>query len=280
MTMHGFTEVTLRSDGAIQTDMGDLTIREDSIQFDGHKESVRITNTQFVSVGKPSGLVFGDWVRVEYGEDIHPSVVFFKEKKSVGGVNRIYSALQDYPNSRQFECRVWVRPKRRFRITLGSAPRKHWGLTILKKGVIASTRAQMLTLVVRGLEKCEIAMSEITGFRQESLTVKRQLLSMGLDTLIGGAGIGLLVSVVYLIQQSNIGQASLIGFVNLFALFAGIGITLEFLWAIPTLLRMRAFELFTLEFKTGRQWEFGVSEQQVENVVETMRSYGIENQVK
>jgi len=49
-------------------------------------------------------------------------------------------------------------------------------------------------------------------------------------------------------------------------------------FSIPTLLRARTVDLFTLKFRDGRQWDFGVSEQQAENVVRILRSLGIKDE--
>jgi hypothetical protein len=125
--MQAFTDVMLRSDGSVQEDTGDLTIERDSVRFHGGRGPVSLTDIQFVSIGRPPGLALGDWVKVEYAQALQASTVYFKGKGAEGGAKRIFSAMQHWPNSGQFECRVWVQRNHRFRLTLGSAPRKHTG---------------------------------------------------------------------------------------------------------------------------------------------------------
>ena len=127
-----------------------------------------------------------------------------------------------------------------------------------------------------------IALSEVEGFTREVLTAGRQWISKILELLILGAGVGLIMGVVpFLLTCSPGGLSQPDATTNFLALFAlGIGIIFisgVFL-SLPTLLGIRTVDLFTLRFQNGRQWDFGVSQQQAEKVAEILESYRRENQ--
>lgn len=181
----------------------------------------------------------------------------------------------DFPNSWQINGKIWIGRKQRFRKVLGAAPRKHWAYTTLQNGVLALTPEQTLTLSARGLATHERKLSETAGFTQEALTVKQQLLSIALDILITGAAIGLLISIVGFLQRPDGAEASVMGFVNLFALGFGLGLLPGIFWALLTLPRVRAFHLIALKFQDGRQWDFGVPASQAQETVAALESQGL-----
>lgn len=178
----------------------------------------------------------------------------------------------------EFECRVWTNGPR-----LRPAPRKPGGFTTLKKGHIAVTSAQTLTLSVRGLKMREVVLSEVVGYTRDKLASKRQLISKVLELLVVGAVVGLIMALALLFLQGGSGGLALgDALTNLFVVFA-VGLGLVFvggmLWSLPKLLQVRPLDLFTLKLSNGGQWEFGVYEQQAENVAHTLGSLGVADQV-
>lgn len=177
--------------------------------------------------------------------------------------------MQNTANSGRFECTVWVHRGRGFRIReIAPAPRKPGGFGELKTGQFAYADKKLLTLSVAGITR-EVATSQVEGFTRELLTARQQRIVKVLDSLIGGALIGLILGVVWFFTDAP-------GFVFLPSLGLVLVLMLPFL--IPTLLRARTVDLFTLKFRDGRQWDFGVSEQQAENVVRILRSLRIKDE--
>lgn len=274
MTMPVFSDILLRRDGSNRDEKGNLTIGPDSIQFEGSAETFSITNIQFVSTAHKSGSFSGDWVKVEYGDDTQPSVAYLKEKEISGGVGRIYSAMQHFPNSRQFECKVWA-----YRNFLRPAPRKPGGYATARKGFLASTRAKTLALLVRNLKCRENVISDIAGYTRELLTAKQQWVNKMLELLIIGAGVGFVLVVGSLFLSRGNGELALVDLItNLLSIFAiGLGLVFigGFLVLIPALMRIRTVDLFTLKFKKGGSLDFGVDQKQSEQVVQTLESWGL-----
>ncbi len=68
----------------------------------------------------------------------------------------------------------------------------------------------------------------------------------------------------------------------LVAFAAGLGLVLVggLLISIPSLLRIRTVELFTLHFRNRRPWDFGVTPQQAEAVIDLLESRGGVNKSK
>jgi len=171
-------------------------------------------------------------------------------------------------HSGQFECTVWVHRGRGFRIReLAPAPRKPGGFGELKTGQFTYAGEKPLTLSVAGITR-EVAPAQVEGFTREPLTARQQQIAKVLDLLIGGALIGLILGVVWFSVDAP-------GFVFLPSL--GLVLVVMLLLSIPTLLRAHPVDLFTLKFRDGRQWDFGVSEQQAEHVVRVLRSLGIKD---
>jgi hypothetical protein len=274
MTMQEFANVSLRFDRIAQEDTGSLTIGGDSIQFHGRRERLSITNIHFVSIGGPSGGRIRDWVKVEYGQGLEPVALYLREKGLSGGAGRIYSAMQHFPNSRQFECRFRVSEK------LPILARLNPLLALradLKKGHVASTSTRTVTLSPQNRRAQhvigEIALSEVEGFSCEMLTAKQQVISELLDVLRWGVVGALIIGGISVTQLRGADALSLPGFV---ALALGIGTAIALLGSIHNLLEIRTLDLFTLKFKDGTQWQLGVFRQQSESVVQTLESFGIE----
>jgi hypothetical protein len=190
------------------------------------------------------------------------------------------SAQEDKENltlgeeSIQFECRVWA-----YRKSLRPAPRKPWGFTALKMGRIAATSEQTITLSVRGLRTREIDPSDVIGFTYERLPARRQLTNKIFEFLFAGAVVGLIIAVSSFFLIGGASDLSPLDFItNFFVLFA-VGLAPVFvgglLWSIPTILRIRTLALFTLKFRDGRMWDFGVLERQLENVIHALESFGM-----
>ena len=82
-------------------DKGKLVVREDSLEFEGRKQRVLITNVRHMSFGKlvPQDFV-NNWVRVEYGDDPTPSRCYLAEGSAfgwgglLGRTKRLLAAMQ------------------------------------------------------------------------------------------------------------------------------------------------------------------------------------------
>lgn len=80
-------------------DTGKLTVSENSLQFNGSKETVVINNIQRVTIGKQGRDFINNWVRIEYGDTSDPSVAFFADGSMLGwggifgGTKRILEAV-------------------------------------------------------------------------------------------------------------------------------------------------------------------------------------------
>ena len=275
MIAQTFSNISLWQDGVID-DTGTLTIGDDSVQFDGSNETLKITDIQFVSIGKRSGFSLGDWVKVEYINNFQTGYLYLKTKGRSGGVDQIYEAMQHFPNSGQFECFVWA-----YRNRLRPAPRKPGSFTSLKRGYIAATREKNITLSVRGQRTHEVALSEAEGFQWELLTARQQLVIKVLEMFLTGVLIGLILGVASLFLQSDPSRLSFVDSIKNFSFLFVLGFTPVFLGglllSIPTLVFIRNFSLFTIKLAGGRQWDFGVLENRVEKVKDTLKSYGIKN---
>lgn len=81
-------------------DNGRLLVRDDSLEFQGAKGSVAITNVRRVSLGKQGRDFVNDWVKIEYGDGAAPSTAFFADGSwlgwggILGGTKRILAAVQ------------------------------------------------------------------------------------------------------------------------------------------------------------------------------------------
>jgi hypothetical protein len=79
-------------------DVGILTIYTDSMEFKGKNETILIRSVQRVSYGKQGRDFVNNWVRVEYGAGVTPSVAFFADGSwrgwggIFGGTKRILEA--------------------------------------------------------------------------------------------------------------------------------------------------------------------------------------------
>jgi hypothetical protein len=81
-------------------DTGKLTVEENSIKFNGGKETVVIANVQRVTFGKQGRDFVNNWVKIEYGDSATPSVAFFADGSLhgwggiFGGTKRILEAVK------------------------------------------------------------------------------------------------------------------------------------------------------------------------------------------
>lgn len=276
MSTQTFSDVSLRHDNTAAEDKGNLTITPDSIQFDGRAEQLRIADIQYVSIAKPPGFVFGDWVKVEYGSGFEPTTVYVRGKSLSGEVERIYTAMQHFPNSNQFECTVWTSGNRRM---LRSAPRKPGGFASPRKGVIAMTRTDVLTLSMQQTYPREAPLTDIEGVSHEVLTARQQFTSKILELLITGAVVGVLIAVAISIMVNDRAPLSAVdALTNIVLVLAGtiaLVVIGGLLLSLPSLFLMRTVDLYTLKLMGGRQWEFGVKPEQAERVAHILDGYGI-----
>ena len=278
MSTHAFADVLLRRDGSRTEDTGNLTIAQDSIWYDGSAEQLTITNVQFVSLTRLSLFSGSNWVKVEYGSGFEPSVVYFKDKQDSSGAARIFTAMQHFSNSGQFECAVWTSGNASRRL-LRPAPRKPGGFAKIQKGSIATTRIDTVTLTAPFLVKREAPLTDIEGYMRELLTARQQFISKLLEWLMVSAAVGVIITLAIFILQQGKAEMSLADtFINLFVIFVGsvvLVMVIGMLDSISTLLRARTVDLFTLKTRSGSQWDFGVAPQQAEQVAKTLKSWGI-----
>jgi len=81
-------------------DTGQLVLHDKSMEFRGKKETVVITRVQSVSYGRQGRDFVNNWVRVEYGEGMTPSVAYFADGSMLGwggilgGTKRILEAVR------------------------------------------------------------------------------------------------------------------------------------------------------------------------------------------
>jgi hypothetical protein len=177
-------------------------------------------------------------------------------------------------DARRFECRVWAS-----RYRLRPAPRKPGGFATLKKAYLASSDGEALTLSTRGQKRRQVPLAEVEGFTNELLTAGRQLRSQVLEWVLVGAVVGLVVAGVgFFLRPQGTALAPLDLVANLSLLFAlggGLALVGGLLWSIPSLLRIRTWDLFTLKFRNGGGWELGVPRQQAEEVVQFLQSHQV-----
>ena len=85
-------------------DIGKLTLSENSIEFQGGKETVVITNIKRVTFGKQGRDFVNKWVKIEYGDSATPSVAFLADGSLLGwggifgGTRRILEAVEGHSN--------------------------------------------------------------------------------------------------------------------------------------------------------------------------------------
>ena len=81
-------------------DIGRLTVRADSLEFQGRKGTLVITHIRRVSCGKQGRDFINDWVKVEYGDGPSPSIAFFADGAGMGwsgvlgGTRKILEAVE------------------------------------------------------------------------------------------------------------------------------------------------------------------------------------------
>jgi hypothetical protein len=201
-----------------------------------------------------------------------------QRQKDSSGAARIYVAMQHFPNSGQFECIVWTSGNSNRRM-LRPAPRKPGGFAKIQKGTIATTRTDTLTVTAPSLVRRETPLTDIEGYTHELLTARQQFTSKILEWLMVGAAVGVVIAVAILILSS--GKAALSPadtVVNVLLIFVGsvvLVLVVGLLDSLLTLLRIRTVDRFTLQFRNGNQWDFGVAPQQSEQVAKTLKSWGI-----
>ena len=279
MTHHTLTDVTLWREGATQ--QGRLTVREDELVFEGQTERLTLSPVQFVSIERPARLTPGVWVKVETGGEAGPATVYFKEQPGAGGARPIFDALRHFPNSGHFDCWTWTaeRGGRRGGLRSAEAPRNPWKFhfAVLKRAVIAATDPGTLRLSVRGLRKPRtrnVPLTRVKGYTRETLTAKRQLLSLAADTLLLLVGLGLLMGIAGLLLRPGNGEDALpafAGFALWFLIGMGIGLMMALIHGLPTLFRVRTFELFYLD-GVG---DLGVLPPQAESLANWLTSHEI-----
>ena len=62
-------------------DAGSLVVREDSLEFTGRKESLRITDVKRISFGKQGRDFINNWIKVEYQDG---KTAFFADGRWLG----------------------------------------------------------------------------------------------------------------------------------------------------------------------------------------------------
>lgn len=178
--------------------------------------------------------------------------------------------------SLKFDCWVWS-----YRHFLRPAPRKPGWFAAPRKGHVASTQADTLTLTARPLKRHEFSLADAEGFAHELFPAKQQLGSKLLELLIVGAAVGLVLALaLFFMPRGATEMSTLDVLTNLLVAFAaGLGLVLVggLLISIPSLLRIRTVELFTLHFRNRRSWDFGVTPQQAKAVIQMLESAGVEN---
>lgn len=84
-------------------DTGMLTVAENLIQFQGGKETIVITDIRRVTFGRQGRDFVNNWVRIEYGDRVNPSIAFFADGSALGwggifgGTKRILTAVNGMP---------------------------------------------------------------------------------------------------------------------------------------------------------------------------------------
>ncbi|GEM_PF-4235329 len=185
-------------------------------------------------------------------------------------------------DTEKFACRVWLDRRRPAnRSQLGMAPRRHWQFHMITKiptqGAIAITPAETLVRFVRDKPYSEMPLRCAEGFTHRRLTVGWQLLDIALDVLMYSAGIGLLTTLVGLLQGAHPGVTAWMYFRGLFLIGLGLGLLMGPLMALPTLLKIRAYEVFSIESEF-KPVDFGVAPQQADQIVRLLEAHGVKNQ--
>jgi hypothetical protein len=81
-------------------DVGKLTIKENSMEFQGRGQTLVLENVRRISYGKQGRDFVNNWVRVEYGDVESPSTALFADGSTrgwsgvLGGTKRIFEAAK------------------------------------------------------------------------------------------------------------------------------------------------------------------------------------------
>ena len=81
-------------------DTGKLIVHDDSLEFQGKKQTMVITQVKRISSGKQGTDFVHEWVVIEYGEGPAPSIAVFTDGSQLGwggtfgGTKRILAAVQ------------------------------------------------------------------------------------------------------------------------------------------------------------------------------------------
>ncbi len=81
-------------------DVGKLTIKEKSIEFQGRGHTLVLENVRRILYGKQGRDFVNNWVRVEYGDVESPSTALFADGSTMGwggvlgGTKRIFEAAK------------------------------------------------------------------------------------------------------------------------------------------------------------------------------------------
>ena len=82
------------------SDVGKLTIKEKSIEFQGRGQTLMLENVRRILYGKQGRDFVNNWVRVEYGDVESPSIALFADGSTwgwggvLGGTKRIFEAAK------------------------------------------------------------------------------------------------------------------------------------------------------------------------------------------
>jgi hypothetical protein len=81
-------------------DVGRLTIKETSIEFQGRGQTLVLENVQRISYGKQGRDFVNNWVRVVYGDAESPSTALFADGSTMGwggvlgGTKRLFESAK------------------------------------------------------------------------------------------------------------------------------------------------------------------------------------------
>lgn len=113
MAAQVFTPVWYRPDENKWSDMnllafqdsGLLIVKDDSLEFEGQKHKVTLTQIKRISIGKQGRDFINNWIKVEYGDPPGTSTAFFADGSwlgwggAFGGTQRIFSAIRRLQNN-------------------------------------------------------------------------------------------------------------------------------------------------------------------------------------